>query len=87
MTRRDLLKAIGWSAVATPTTWSQTLPAGPKKPNILFILADDLGINGVSCYSGTVGAFAGSQIKRETRRINNLFIRDSGNHNNQVNLT
>jgi arylsulfatase A len=47
MTRRDLFKAAGWTAAAAMTGLSQAVA---KKPNILFILADDLGINGLGCY-------------------------------------
>ncbi|MBY0508250.1 MAG: sulfatase-like hydrolase/transferase [Bryobacteraceae bacterium] len=50
MTRRDLLKTATWTAAATATGWSQTPKANGRKPNIIFILADDLGINGLSCY-------------------------------------
>lgn len=44
MTRRELLRAAGFTAAAQGQT------PGGRKPNIIFILADDLGVNGLSCY-------------------------------------
>ena len=46
------MAASGWVAGTTTVTdylLGSQIPA-TKKPNIIFILADDLGINGVSCY-------------------------------------
>jgi arylsulfatase A-like enzyme len=39
------------------------MAAGPSKPNIIFVLADDLGIDGVSCYGAD---------KHQTPRIDSL---------------
>jgi arylsulfatase A len=56
MNRRDFLKstsALAAGAVALESGSSALMEAqttGAKKPNILFILADDLGINGLQCY-------------------------------------
>jgi arylsulfatase A len=50
-----LLAALGFlpgvvSAPARAAEANANAPAAGSKPNILFILADDLGIDGVSCY-------------------------------------
>ena len=58
MKRREFFKTAGCLAAGNVAMRSLLLgaqtpplaPAGERKPNIIFILADDLGIGGVSCY-------------------------------------
>jgi arylsulfatase A len=80
MNRRDFLKWTGSAAVAAmcaqvrPFDSAQGRPAAGqqgKRPNIIFILADDYGIGGVGCYGSdrfktpTLDALAQTGIKFE----------------------
>ena len=49
MNRRELLKAAGWMTCGSLAALGQSAPR-QSKPNIIFVLADDLGIDGLSCY-------------------------------------
>jgi len=55
-TRRDFLRAAGMGAAALAVPWarrSQRARAAPRRPNVLFILADDLGWRDTKLYGST----------------------------------
>jgi len=72
-TRRDLLKTAGWAG-ASALTGLSSLPAADlsKKPNIVFILSDDAGIDLFSCYGSDrfktpqIDALAGEGVRFQT---------------------
>jgi len=55
MKRRNFLKGLGWGLASLTldhvSPFARTLP--DRKPNILFILADDLGYGDLGCYGQT----------------------------------
>lgn len=51
ISRRHFLKSVGTLAAAIPCA---SALAAPKKPNIVYILADDAGIGDFGCYGGKI---------------------------------
>ena len=57
LTRRDLLKAAGFGIASRSLSaclGAARGDAGSRKPNIVLIMADDMGFSDIGCYGGEV---------------------------------
>ena len=77
MNRREFAKSAGWMAAGSSLASGLLLGSqltAEKKPNIIFILADDLGIDGVSCYGADNYKTPNiDQLAREGTRFTNAY--------------
>ncbi|UCG48433.1 MAG: sulfatase-like hydrolase/transferase [Phycisphaerales bacterium] len=57
-TRRDFLRALGLGTAALVVPGCAGIPtsasAGPKRPNIILIMSDDMGFSDIGCYGGEI---------------------------------
>ena len=52
--RRDFLKAAGVGLASVMAMGSGAFAAGSEKPNIIIIMADDMGFSDIGCYGGEI---------------------------------
>jgi len=86
LSRRDFLNhavrgvaLAGLAGCAGPGTGLQgNLPAGGKRPNILFIMSDDHAAHALSCYGSRINKTPNlDRIAREGARFENCFVTNS----------
>jgi len=55
-TRRDFLKSVGFGAasLSLPGCFAGTNPSPGGRPNIVLIMADDMGFSDIGCYGGEI---------------------------------
>ena len=52
--RRSFLKTLAATAPAAAWSCGETVPATDERPNIILIMADDMGFSDIGCYGGEV---------------------------------
>ena len=60
---------LGWLWPVVALAWAAALPAAERPPNVVVILADDLGWGDISCQGGRVSTPAIDRLAREGRRF------------------
>ena len=82
MTKKTYLKVFLFTA--NLLVWSgfiktnaQSSKSQSKKPNIIVILADDLGFSDLGCYGGEIETPSLDWLAKNGMRFNSLFMMDN----------
>lgn len=74
MKRRDFVRSAGLAPLALPLAWTSASGGAARRPNILFIMADDHASQAIGCYGSRVNRTPGiDRIAREGLRFENCF--------------